>query len=54
MQLSEHIDDITAFVDKVVPTSKRAPILIGHSFGGMYAQKICEADELQVGALVLL
>lgn len=54
VQLSEHIDDITAFVDKVVPTSKRAPILIGHSFGGMYAQKICEADELQVGALVLL
>ena len=37
VQLAEHIADLTAFIQSVVPGST-APILIGHSFGGMYAQ----------------
>lgn len=54
VQLTEHIDDIASFIEQVLPDSGPPPILIGHSFGGMYAQKICEAGHLKVGALVLL
>ena len=52
VQLSEHIEDISCFIQQVLPASAPPPILIGHSFGGMYAQKICEANSLKIGALV--
>ena len=53
VQLQEHVDDIASFVAQAIPSS-RPPILVGHSFGGMYAQKLCEADRMKVAGLVLL
>ena len=38
--LDEHVADIRAFIARVVPREE-LPILVGHSFGGMYAQKVC-------------
>ena len=40
MQLDEHVADIRAFIAQIVP-QEQLPILVGHSFGGMYAQKVC-------------
>ena len=54
VQLAEHVDDLTAFLESVVPAAPGPPVLIGHSFGGMYAQKVCEQQRLNIGALVLL
>ena len=39
MQLDEHVADIRAFIAQIVP-QEQLPILVGHSFGGMYAQKV--------------
>ncbi len=56
VQLQEHVDDIASFVAQAIPSSRRTRgvVLVGHSFGGMYAQKLCEADRMKVAGLVLL
>src|SRR5277367_2833805 len=34
------IDDITAYYTKIIDSLDASPILIGHSFGGLYAEKL--------------
>jgi len=54
VQLSEHTADLLAFIDAVIPPDSPPPVLVGHSFGGMYAQKVLEARPNSFHSLVLL
>lgn len=34
VQMSEHVEDIAAFIDSVIPKSSPPPVLVGHSVSG--------------------
>mmetsp|Transcript_39638 Transcript_39638/g.124578 ORF Transcript_39638/g.124578 Transcript_39638/m.124578 type:complete len:348 (-) Transcript_39638:30-1073(-) len=54
VQLSEHTEDILSFIDAVLPPDSPPPVLVGHSFGGMYAQKVLESRPTKFHSLILL
>ena len=57
VQITEHVADVCAFIDKVfVDGSDRArppPLLVGHSFGGSSVLKYLEAEHAASGAVFL-
>ena len=54
VQMAEHVVDLSAFIDSVLPAGSPPPILVGHSFGGMYVQKFIEANARPLSAAVMM
>eukprot|EP00961_Rhodomonas_salina_P177938 2399576-Rhodomonas_salina.5 len=53
VELTEHTADIEAFMNAVLPADSK-PVLAGHSFGGLYVQKVAETMQRPIHALVML
>lgn len=51
--ITEHVDDLHAFVTARLPPGLPPPILVGHSFGGAYVLKYLEAGHPCSGAVLL-
>jgi len=51
ISVDEHVDDLAAFLTAVVG---RPAVLVGHSFGGAYVQKLLERGEPAAAGAVLL
>eukprot|EP00293_Proteomonas_sulcata_P001894 CAMPEP_0184327000 /NCGR_PEP_ID=MMETSP1049-20130417/142863_1 /TAXON_ID=77928 /ORGANISM="Proteomonas sulcata, Strain CCMP704" /LENGTH=368 /DNA_ID=CAMNT_0026649231 /DNA_START=246 /DNA_END=1352 /DNA_ORIENTATION=- len=53
VKLQEHTEDLGAFISEVLPPGSE-PVLVGHSFGGMYAQKVAESGKVPLKGLAML
>ena len=57
VQITEHVADLRAFIDKVLVdesgNARPPPLLVGHSFGGSSVLKYLEAEHAASGAVFL-
>jgi len=52
LRLKDYVDDIAALADRLTAETGQAPVLFGHSMGGLIVQKLLERGVGRAGVLI--